>query len=671
MNIMKKNEIKRTAFIIFLASCIITAYSFYLFKKPYQMKDYKTQLKNLTEEIFQKSADKKFSGTITEIRDIKGPENDEVIKKHIIPEIKTLFLDKKSPYTLIINPAESERMIKELKDDLILRRWSDEDITEAISKKIKKIKGLPDYSADVSWTWINKEQGYILLTIKINSVSEFIEAKTEITHPSFAKDYKSKKEFLKILFYTSSVISFISLIIFFFIEITLRLSSKKALESIDEIKEKVYSFANSGQFVAAMNEVEKYLALLPDNSSLIALKNQILIKTKNNPFEGEKAFNKLKVITSKLEGRGIDRITEDDLKELKEISEKIEVENIGAMIGKIERIIETKSALDRLSQTNAKAKILLEQGLPEEALKELEKAKEDLYITNQTATSLGSELKLALPSPDIIENIILKAQEKIKQSNDDLNEAKKLLTKGEIKRSYELFTKAFSNNKSLSEAQKIIELMEKSKKSEKIILIPKKIGKKIIIIKKDLITIFRKDKKNPDIEISARTVSRDAHLKIALVGDKLIAQDEYSTYGTKIGGNIIKDGSKCEIEDGDIINFNDGYIMTAHIFRFGDESFYDETTLEQTIIKEPERPSKKGKISSIVFEGEDDRIFIMLIDSVRVSLKSTGIIYDKNGRYTIKQQDGIVGFIFDEKIEILSPGLEFEYKGIKYEVDYG
>lgn len=88
---------------------------------------------------------------------------------------------------------------------------------------------------------------------------------------------------------------------------------------------------------------------------------------------------------------------------------------------------------------------------------------------------------------------------------------------------------------------------------------PEKFGKEIHIFKKDTITIFCKDK-----HINGPRISCDHHLKISIVENKVILENQNSINRTYLG----KERILCaEIEDGYIINLAHVYKMTFHIYR--------------------------------------------------------------------------------------------------------
>jgi hypothetical protein len=665
-------KIKKTLLIIAGLSAAAMGLSLYYLFRPYEIKDREAGIKTLIVDIFDKSAKKGFSGAVAELRELTGPERDEDLEKAVLPEINGCFLDQASPYSMIIDPEQYENSVKSLRADMQARHIPDEVIAQTVINKTRKAKKTPDYNAELSWTWADKDKGYVQLVLKISAVG-FIEAKTIVTHPVYEKNYRSHKELFRILAWAGGIILAVSLLVLLTIIIISRRMSKQARDSLREFEEKVYRFADAGQFVAAMNEIDKYLQLLPGDSGIMALKNQLLVKTNNNPAQAEKAFNKLSVIRSKLEGRGLDRINEQDLEDLRKISEALEVENLGALLGRVEGILLSKKGAARLNNARIKAQSLIEQGKPAEAVRELEKAREDPEMTEYAGliSNMDEHSRLALPGPDTLNQARSAAEEKLRSSKADLEEARGLLAGGEVRNAEILLKKAFSANKELAEAEKLLSEIEKSRKAEKLELRPEKIGKKIFIFKKDALTIFRKDAKSPDIEVNAGTVSRNAHLKIALMDGKLVAEDQNSKFGTKIGGDLVKDGARREICEGDILNFNNAYNLTAHIYRDCDTAPAAETRAYGggTSAEPAERRYEdKGPVSSVILEGEDDRIFIMLLKSAPVNFKNIGLVYEKGGECRIRLEDGVFSLAATEWAEILAPGAVVGYKGISYKV---
>lgn len=656
---MEKKEIEKISFKILLFSILISFFTGYFYFRKYEVKEYKLQISKLLDDIYQKSYEKNFKGTLSELKEIKGPEKDETINSLFINEIKMGFLSKDSPYILIIEPSEFEKEIKELKESLKSRNVSDETISDIIIRKTRKAIKVPDYRAELKWNWEDKSNGYIRLNFKISSVN-FIESSVVITHPEYEKNYYAKKEFFKVLFYIFSLISAVSMLIIIYLEMGLFLLKKKLIKNITGLKETVENYVRDGSFVAAYNEIEKFLKYLPDNSDLISLKENLMVKTNNNPEKAERMYRDYKNIEAKVRGRG--KVKKEDLDDLKEINKSIPFEGIAEVIGKIERIIEENETKEK----SFKAKQLIKEGKLEEAESLIENIN---YLPRTDEEKSEKLIGFEGELKEINESI-----EKIRKDSEKIfNEAMDFLKSGEIKKAKDLLKSAVEKNKNLDEARKILNEIEKSKDSEKYFLTPAKteIGKKIFIFKKKELTLFRKDKKEPDIELNFQTVSRDAHLEIALIMNQIIAQDQNSKNGTKIAGEIIRNNSKIAIDDGYVLDFNGAYQMTAHIYKGG--IFNQKTVMvgQETVVPGIINKKDKSEILSAVFEGSDDRIFIILISKVPIKFSSIGITYDNSSDIFICNDDGVCFIKFPDSetgkaTEIIYPGKEIEYKGVCY-----
>ena len=647
---------------ILAISIVISFFTGYFYFRKYEVKQYKVQISKLLDDIYQKSHKKNFKGTVSEIKEIKGPDKDEIINSLFISEIKTGLLSKESPYILIIEPTEFEKEIKELKESLKSRNVADETISDIIIRKTRKAIKVPDYKVELKWEWEDKSNGYIRLNFKISSV-DFIESSVIITHPKYERNYYRIKELFRVLFYISSLISLISLIIIILKELKLFLLKKKLIKNIGQLQEAVENYIKNGSFVAAYNEIEKFLKYLPDNSDIISLKENLMVKTNNDPKEAERMYNRYKLIEAKVKGRG--EVKEEDLNELKEINKFIPFEGIAEVIGKIERIIQENKAKEK----SFKAKQLIKEG----KIREAEELIENIKYISQDSSGNGEKL---IGFEERLEEIEVSI-EKIKEESEKIfNEAQNFLNNAEIKKAEELFKSALKKNADLDEAKKILNEIEKSRNCEKYLLIPSrsKIGKKIYIFKKKELKLFRPDKKIPDIELNFPTVSRDAHLEIAIRMNQIIAEDQNSRNGTRIAGEVIRNNSKIIIKDGDIIDFNGAYQMTTHIYK--GEGYNQNTVFisKETIVPEIVKKRDNSEILSVVFEGNDDRIFIILINKVPVKFTSLGIIYDNSSTVFVCNDDGVCFIKYPQyyeiqkTIEIIYPGKEIEYKGVFYTV---
>jgi hypothetical protein len=155
--------------------------------------------------------------------------------------------------------------------------------------------------------------------------------------------------------------------------------------------------------------------------------------------------------------------------------------------------------------------------------------------------------------------------------------------------------------------------------------------------------------------------------------NQIIAQDQNSKNGTKIAGETLKNGAKRIINDGDIIDFSGVYQLTAHIYRGKREDKQTVIVGQETITPGVINERDKGEILSVVLEGSDDRIFIILISKVPIKFSSVGITYDNSSDIFICRDNDVCFIKFPDSnrgkvIEIIYPGKEIEYEGVYYVV---
>jgi pSer/pThr/pTyr-binding forkhead associated (FHA) protein len=204
-------------------------------------------------------------------------------------------------------------------------------------------------------------------------------------------------------------------------------------------------------------------------------------------------------------------------------------------------------------------------------------------------------------------------------------------------------------------------------------LIPEMVGKEVYIFNKDIIRLFRKDTRTPDIDINDRRISRDSHLKICFVRNTLIAEQDNSDNATFLRGEKL---TRAELEDGDILDLAHTYKLVVHIAK-GNFATHS-TILSQSTVDEnahlPEDNRQKERSASGVFIEGPDRFFAMLPEdnsSVPISLTAVGIVFDNAGKSRFSVRDGIVMLMRDGYCSMLIPGEQLTDNGLRYKISAG
>jgi len=593
-----------------------------------------------------------------------------------------------------------------------------------------------DVIAEWSWLPASKENCYLKVTVLNRSTGEVeFSEKVSFTHPRYFRRYKLFENTVVYGSYVSSVLFFISLMFLSIIELKQKIEILNKKKMLPEIYQKIDNYVSEGSYVAADELINSWLEIFPRNTELKAKKENLMMITKNNPSVAQWAYYRWtsffaerinKIVNSELL-KLLNEIPQNyseknsSLEEVEEIlkKEKINLEKLKSLLLSEEEYEEFKKIkecleLKELNEDFYKYEIILkryhialnlynekERWYNEEKrkLKEKEEKIEKIfqemqeisYLINQGEIKKAKEKKecialrySAILSPEIkaltehqnidFDEISQKLNEIEKESEILYKEALTKINSGEISLAEEMLKKAYAKNKDLKEAKEILDKIEISKKQPAICLEPQRIGKKIYMFKNiEVITFFRKDKKIPTINIDRKEISRDHHLKLVVVNNKLLAEDEGSTNGSYVCGRKLFPGNPEEIEDGDIINLAQVYNMTIHIFK-GKSNIHFPTIVPCTISPDIQIPSSinetQQKIDTIFIETEDKHIIIFVGEKsfLPISFKTTGIEYEKASKFYLGVDNGVFFLNGPEKVHILSPGERVKELGLDYEV---
>lgn len=335
------------------------------------------------------------------------------------------------------------------------------------------------------------------------------------------------------------------------------------------------------------------------------------------------------------------------------------------LTGKYEAFLKSMEGRKKLEEDTKRIKFLLQSGRVSEAHREIERIRIEHELL-ELPEAPGEEGKKALP-PSI--QTLRKLEEdtvlRLELAGKKLDEAKIKMKKGEVGEAERLLNEALEKNRELAEAEELLNLIS-SARVEALELIPEKVGKRLRLLKKDVIRVFRRERNTPDIEINDPHISRDRHLKISIVEDKVIAEDEGSSGGTFVRGQKIK---TISLEDGDIIDLARSYRLTVHIYRGGRAG--RPTIVRETIpagMPAGNVREEKGRILGIFLEG-DDKNCAVILESLPVSFKPVGIVYEKEGDCAIKVSSGVFLFWNGEEAEILHPGGMIDFRGIRFRIE--
>lgn len=635
----------------------------------------------LANDVIERLSKKNLRGYAMCAENIEGPQTLQEIEGLVITFNSVLA--KYDGWSLLADKKQTELLKQrkkldfESKKELIKAGLIDPQkyVNFLIASDLIKV----NYDIMLKWRFATADRILCELVCEIINRATMVKevvSSVVFTNPAVYKKYTSAVKFLTYASYISS--GYISVILFFVFTsaMYIELKKKSLLKILPLKEEEINKLIKNGSYTSALKTIEQLLNFFPESSWLIALKERLLIVTKNEPKKAEQAYVRYVNLKTKLARNII--LSDEETQQLKSLPDQLALPEINELVAKYERYI---NALKLRQQINAEVqyiKMLTEAGELSKAETELDSLSKAEMLEEYKNVELQTknEDKFLTVLNEDIKSLRVNIRQKLKTSMECLEKAKNLISyKGSITEAENLLRSALKNNMDLKEARTILTKIEKSKKAKKLHLLPEKVGKHILIFKKDSITFFRKDKKLPDVEIEDPRVSRDRHLKICILENKVIAEDEGSTNGTYYRGQKI---NRVELEDGDILNLANVYEIVIHIYRkrkFLHKTLIDSNNLEGYKLGQPAK-TQLQKVYGIFIETKDINCIVLpqrdtseeTYSEVPVSFSLAGIGYDESSDTFISVHDNVIIFSTSKERKILCSDETIEYKGVSYRV---
>ncbi len=517
-------------------------------------------------------------------------------------------------------------------------------------------------------------------------------------HKIKLEDYERKKRILSYGTYLSFAGLGSSLLFIAWGSALVKIKRRRFHAEKEKILSQCQKYFGENSFVAAYELIKKHLDIAPGDEDLLQrmerLRAVLGIQTNEmNIAELRKAEQahiqalKMMQLIEKIRSVGFFQYAPLSEKEKKNIESLLQYNpNLREMYDFYRKVEERAKAENEIERKISHCRELAEAGRLQSAASEAENIGSVPKLDFPTFGNADSKkLLVGNDSSDLPGNKEVSGElaelrktlgERIEELNRKFQKAEQALSEGKILECEKLLKEITRENTEMEKAKNLLSEIEDSRKCDKLRLAPEGTGKEVVLFKKNMLTVFRRRKEKPDIEPRGQSVSHDHHLRISVRENKVIAEDQNSTFGTYIRGEKIK---ISEVEDGDVINLAHGFRMTVHIER-GESGGSYLTIASETIAGPKNKTRRKEKnIGAVVFDeikdpdagrrgnsSNENRIFIMLLEKVPVSFKSIGIIYEKNGECSFNLEDGIVFLMTPEGTRILYPGAEIKYRGITY-----
>ncbi|MCX7957058.1 MAG: FHA domain-containing protein [Endomicrobia bacterium] len=642
----------------------------------------------LGSDVVEKLYKKNLTGYAMSVEKVYGPKEDKSIDN-----LKLSFNSIISGYQkwkLITNREQFEIIKQRKKFDLEQKK---ELIRAGLINTQKYAEFLTEseklqinYDVFLRWRYKNVDETLCELTCEIvnrsNSVVEVVSS-VIFTHPVIYKNYIKIIKLLNYFSYISSGYIVLVVFIVFTLLVNLNLKKKKIISNLSLIEQEIYNLIQNGSFTTALKMIDTVLDFLPDYSPIFAIKERLMVVTKNDPEKAQQAYVRYSNLKTKFHSGLLSQVEMSELNSIEESLDLPEVVKFVSLCKTYTKLLEINTLL---SLRKEKVLKLISAGSLEQAKNELDKLQNEKILTeyqlltNTLKDENPSFFQVSLPPYDNFLELVRDVNEKIIISKQKLEEAKKLVSEGDIYQAEELLKETIMLNQDLEEAKKLYKEINEAKNITAIKLVSEKINEEIVIIKKDVISIFRRDKKHPDIEVNLPQISRDKHLKISIFENEVIAEDENSTNGTFVCGKKIL---KCQLQNGDIINLAGIYEIITHIYYGKSEKLKDNQQVRDTIPSEIKISIQNSTVTSQVIglflNTQDNRKYIIIpsvIDkswkiALPLKLSAAGFEYseDENSKIKILFNNGVIMLGLEEQYSILLVGKVLEFKGYRYKVE--
>ena len=218
----------------------------------------------------------KLKGYITSIENIEGRQ-DKTIAKLKDDLNAVLFAYKK--WNVLV--GENDRAAVKNKINLYMSRWkgmlSAETFYRLAKKEAGTIRRIKYYPIAV-WQYVPEDKHLCRMTIDIvtyDTKRKVLSVSSKFTHPVYYARMKLMKKVVNFGAYISAGILVFTFSFWALFSILLSIKRKKTANQMPVILERLENYSKQGHFVAAERLAVQCMAILPDNTDLIAFKERL------------------------------------------------------------------------------------------------------------------------------------------------------------------------------------------------------------------------------------------------------------------------------------------------------------------------------------------------------------------------------------------------------------
>ena len=591
---------------------------------------------SLTTLIILNAGNNRCTGHIIPVRNIRG---ENISLKYLINDIN-LALAAYENWKLLTD-AQTRKEIKERSEERFKKWGGMMDGKQLMNRMELEKDAEPDYVAKAQTSRLDGKINDIKVVVNVISEvtgTEVFAVSVIFTHPESLKKIianlneqknklttlrKTADVSLKILYILVAILALYILIIAV-VSVYMKFQIGKTKKYLLSEIQKKDNLVNEGHFVTALELSDKYLKYFPHDTEINAFRERLLDFTNNDPKKAQEAYVRAKKLQMRLKTQAQDfnklflsEEEKNDLTPLLPYNTELEAyyKKLVTLEDQETKRIEFRPKINEVRE-------LIDQGM-------LQKAK--VYI---------GDLLRDFPGDEELRELSTLIAEKQEYYENQFKEVEQKLKGGRIASAMGQLEEILQNYRDMKTAIQLKENVESNKGHTHVKLKTEQDDVSLDIFLKHEVMIGRDDiDVVPDIKLDDKRISRP-HLRISVVDDNVIVEDQNSTGGTFINAEkIISE----KLKHGDVITLSKIIDFTIQIIKDDD------------------------KIGSVILSCGQGH-YLMIVDKIKGSIKNRK--FDTNTEeLSIYNSNGLCVIVAQNNYYIVSPNQEIAIQNKKYTVE--
>jgi hypothetical protein len=450
-----------------------------------------------------------------------------------------------------------------IKNVVFLRRYDSALFSGSVMEKFGQGK-TPDLRMDCKVARVAESSGTMKLACAFHDLTTHEEHPFEavFVHPDYADHVKARLErygrwrrSIGLLAQASASAAGVSLLLALSTGWLYRRRCGEARDELPLRLESINGLLRNHSYNQAGKEIARGLEYLPDDPTLGALRDRLQVALEDYGGDALKAESaRIKIERFRKEAQEGSQPSEASIRDLEALPGVEARELAKAFQARIDSVkqLEFEKARERENQAElarraGRVRSLIGQGRLEEARSQAEEALKT-FPGEEAAALLGE------------------VESRIGEAGKTWQDALGFLSKADAASARGAALECSKQDAGNKDAGRLLSLWrEASDKALPRILRPCKVGKPIWLLHQESFVIGRSRSMGAVVEVPDERVSR-AHLKLCVLGEKLLAEDLESRGGSYLAGDKF---TRSEARDGDILNLAHAVDCEVHVFRDG------------------------------------------------------------------------------------------------------